>query len=442
MTRRNRDSGSGLLRSALNSSRVPSSAGRTSQRDTPQLQYSQQASRDVSDDEFDDAASTASSDAWVMNEDEHIEIGDEWESLLDTALDALGEKRAAAREKTLQSILRLMAHTYMGDGLEGRRVMLLEALRRSVRSTKSHVEQERALHGISLWFVNFGTQDEAESEFASVSEQLRVMVVDPACDSQVRAQALGALGVANFIAGADFRDAAELAQFVHTRVLDPALESRDMSVARQAFSTLGLLLTVVADGDSLLLENIFDASFDSHMRGLRADSVDVRVAAAQNFALVHSALGADTDYAFDSQDELIGMLEMLQHESSKRLGKRDISVQRTAVREVLRTIEDSSAPELKLNLHGRLVRFGDWTRIVRLQAFRRVVGGGLPVHFARNELLQDVFEVKFDTTGDDFARNRARMVVNPNSELAKMRTRDIRRRRDARRDELLPDLDD
>ncbi|KAJ2192734.1 Interferon- developmental regulator 1 [Coemansia sp. RSA 522] len=432
MPRRNRNSGSGLQRSALNSSRVPSSTGRTSQQDTPQLQYSQQASRDASVNGFDDAASTASSDAWVMSEDKHIEIGNEWESLLETALDALDTRRAAAREKSLQSMLCLMAHTYMGDGLEGRHMMLLEALRRSVRSTKSHVEQERALHGISLWFVNFGTQDEAESEFASVSEQLRVMVVDPAGDSQVRAQALGALGVANFIAGADFRDAAELAQFVHTRVLDPALESRDMSVALQAFSTLGLLLTVVADGDSLLLENIFDAAFDSHMRGLRADSVDVRVSAAQNFALVHSALGADSDYAFDSQDELIGMLEMLQHESSKRLGKRDISVQRTAVREVLRTIEDSNAPELKLNLHGRIVRFGDWTRIVRLQAFRRVLGGGLPVHFARNKLLQDVFEVNFDSTSDDFARNRARVVVNPSSKLAKMRTLELHRQRDGR----------
>ncbi|KAJ2197170.1 Interferon- developmental regulator 1 [Coemansia sp. RSA 530] len=432
MPRRNRNSGSGLQRSALNSSRVPSSTGRTSQQDTPQLQYSQQASRDASVNGFDDAASTASSDAWVMSEDKHIEIGNEWESLLETALDALDTRRAAAREKSLQSMLCLMAHTYMGDGLEGRHMMLLEALRRSVRSTKSHVEQERALHGISLWFVNFGTQDEAESEFASVSEQLRVMVVDPAGDSQVRAQALGALGVANFIAGADFRDAAELAQFVHTRVLDPALESRDMAVALQAFSTLGLLLTVVADGDSLLLENIFDAAFDSHMRGLRADSVDVRVSAAQNFALVHSALGADSDYAFDSQDELIGMLEMLQHESSKRLGKRDISVQRTAVREVLRTIEDSNAPELKLNLHGRIVRFGDWTRIVRLQAFRRVLGGGLPVHFARNKLLQDVFEVNFDSTSDDFARNRARVVVNPSSKLAKMRTLELHRQRDGR----------
>ncbi|KAJ1777043.1 Interferon- developmental regulator 1 [Coemansia sp. RSA 2523] len=435
MPRRNRNSGSGLQRSALNSSRVPSSTGRTSQQDTPQLQYSQQASRDASVNGFDDAASTASSDAWVMSEDKHIEIGNEWESLLETALDALDTRRAAAREKSLQSMLCLMAHTYMGDGLEGRHMMLLEALRRSVRSTKSHVEQERALHGISLWFVNFGTQDEAESEFASVSEQLRVMVVDPAGDSQVRAQALGALGIANFIAGPDFHDAAELAQFVHTQVLDPALESCDMSVALQAFSTLGLLLTVVADGDSLLLENIFNATIDSHMRGLRTDSVDVRISAAQNFALVHSALGANSNYEFDSQDEIVEMLKMLkilQNKSSRRLGKRDSSVQRIAMHRVLRTIEVSDMPELKLKLHGRIVRFGDWTRIVRLQAFRRVLGGGLPVHFARNKLLQDVFEVNFDSTSDDFARNRARVVVNPSSKLAKMRTLELHRQRDGR----------
>ncbi|KAJ2345396.1 hypothetical protein GGF43_005229, partial [Coemansia sp. RSA 2618] len=49
-------------------------------------------------------------------------------------------------------------------------------------------------------------------------------------------------------------------------------------------------------------------------------------------------------------------------------------------------------------------------------------------------LLQDVFEVEFDPDHDEYLRNSARQVVSPSSELAKMRTRNMRRRRDAHRD--------
>ncbi|KAJ2310973.1 Interferon- developmental regulator 1 [Coemansia sp. RSA 2704] len=443
MSRRTRaDSNNGLLRSALNSQRVPSSNGRSSRRDTPRsgtrsLQASQQASRDVSDDDFDDSASVMSEDTWLGEDDEPVgDVGD-WEELLGGALEALGEKRAAAREKTLASIVRLMAHVYMGEGLEGRRVTLLEALRRGARSTKSARERELALRGVALWFVNFGTDAEAEAEFGSVSEQLRALATDPGSD--VRAPAVAALGMANFVAGADFRDAAELAQFVQARVLAPALERRAMDEVRQALETLGLLLTVVADADAALAERVFDAALALHMRALKADSVDVRVRAAQNFALVHQALNAHAPFAFAQQDELVGVLEMLRHESSKRHGKRSVAAQRAAMRDTLRTIEAGDAPELRLALHGRVVRFGDWIRILRLHAFRAALGGGLPAHFLANALLQDVFDVEFDGSHDEFQLNKARMVVSPSSELAKLRSKDMRKRRAAHHATLQPD---
>ncbi|KAJ2338911.1 hypothetical protein GGF43_006776, partial [Coemansia sp. RSA 2618] len=189
MSRRNRDSGNGLLRSALNSGRVSSSNGRSTRRDTPRsqrsaqgsIQGSVQGSRDVSDDEL-ETQSIMSDDTWPLdeNDDEVAEIGDDWEEQLATALDSLNAKRVSTRERALQETQQLMSHVYVGDGIAGGRVTLLEALRKCARSTKSSAESERALLVIGLWFVNFGTQAEAEAEFAAVNEQLRAQTVNEA----------------------------------------------------------------------------------------------------------------------------------------------------------------------------------------------------------------------------------------------------------------------
>ncbi|KAJ2850278.1 Interferon- developmental regulator 1 [Coemansia brasiliensis] len=447
MSRRN-NNGTGLLRSALNS-RVPSSSGRLSRRDTPRsaarsLQASQAASRDVSDDDFDDTASVASDSTWLFDEDEKEfveEVGDNWEDLLKTSLESLNEKRASVREKTLEGIIRLMSHVYIGDGLEGHRVTLLEALQRGTRSSKSAREQQLSLQALGLWFINFGTDDEAEEEFESVDGQLRKLLEEPSIDAQVQAQALNTLAMANFISSADYRDAVELQQFVRG-ILEEALQERQMEVALQGFSAIGLLLTVMADSDMMLAEQQFDEDFELHMRGLKCDSVEVRVAAAQNIAMMHEALSQDREsFAFDNQYELVGVLEMLKHESNKRLGRRLSLKQRLAMRDVLHTIEDGKAPALKLTLHGQTLLFDDWVRITRLQMFRAALGGGLPEHFARNDMLQDVFGVELDAA-EELAHSKQRVVVGPSSDLAKLRTRDMRRRRDERLEAMQADVGD
>ncbi|KAI9469610.1 Interferon- developmental regulator 1 [Coemansia sp. RSA 989] len=445
MSRRN--TGAGLLRSALDS-RVPSSSGRRSRRDTPRssrsLRASQAASRDVSDDDFDDTASIASDSTWLLDEDERElvqEVGDNWEDLLKASLESLNEKRASVREKTLEGIIRLMSHVYIGDGLEGHRVTLLEALQRGTRSSKSAREQQLSLQAIGLWFINFGTGDEAEEEFESVDRQLRKLLEEPEVDAQVQAQAVSTLAIANFISSADYRDAVGLQQFIRG-ILEDALQERQMEVALQGFSAIGLLLTVLANSDITLAEHQFDEDYELHMRGLKCDSVEVRVAAAQNIAMMHEALSQDRKpFAFDNQYELVGVLEMLKHESNKRLGRRLSVKQRLAMRDVLNTIEDGQAPTLKLTLFNRTLLFDDWVCISRLQAFRAALGGGLPEHLANNGLLQDVFEIELDAP-EDTAHSKRRVVVGPSSDLAKLRTLDMRRRRDERHQAMHAEVED
>ncbi|KAJ2450640.1 Interferon- developmental regulator 1 [Coemansia sp. RSA 2336] len=445
MSRRN--TGTGLLRSALGS-RVPSSSGRKSRRDTPRsarsLQASQQPSRDVSDDDFDDTASIASDSTWLLDEDEKElaqDVGDNWEDLLKASLESLNEKRASVREKTLEGIIRLMSHVFIGDGLEGHRVTLLEALQRGTRSSKSAREQQLSLQAIGLWFVNFGTEDEAEEEFESVDRQLRKLLEASDVDAHVQAQAVRTLAIANFISSADYRDAVELQQFIRG-ILEHALQERQMDVALQGFAAIGLLLTVMADSDTVLAEHQFDEDFELHMRGLKCDSVDVRVAAAQNIAMMHEALSqARESFAFDNQYELVGVLEMLKHESNKRLGRHLSAKQRLAMRDVLQTIEDGKAPTLKLTLFNQTLLFNDWVRIARLQTFRAVLAGGLPEHLASNGLLQDVFEIELDAP-EDSAFSKQRVVVGPSSDLAKLRTLDMRRRRDERQEAMHADVED
>ncbi|KAI9500349.1 Interferon- developmental regulator 1 [Coemansia spiralis] len=449
-----------LLRAVLNSKRTPSSGGRTaskpsSRKGTPKLSRSvrgsRAVSRDVSDDELDDAASIASEDTWydAFNpEDEESEeaIGDNWESDLQEALDALGEKRATAREKALGSVVRIMSQAYVGEGLEGSRISCLEALRRCARSPKTDMEAQLALCGISLWFINFGMESEPE-DYTAISEQLKALVIDRSKAASARSSALATLGMANFVAGSDFRDAAALLQFVDSQVLKVELSSKEhgaAAVVRQALETYGLLMTVIADGNARLAEQLFDTSFDVHMRALAADNVELRVAAAQNFALIHSTLARENgttnansngssppllSFEFERQDELVATLQVLQHESAKKHGKRGTSTQRSAMREILRTIEHGEMPKLKISIREKTLRLNDWSHISRLHAFRTLLGSGLPTHFVDNPLLQEVFQVEFDGSGYRYLVKEARTVVDPNSELAKARTLDMQRRR-------------
>ncbi|KAJ1932787.1 hypothetical protein FBU59_006248 [Linderina macrospora] len=105
-----------LLRAALNAGRTPSAQGRSSSkrssaRHTPKGsgRASRVMSRDGSDDEYDDTASFASDETWVIWEEEEemeeklegedveqqqqVETVDNWEDIITAALDAMSEKR-------------------------------------------------------------------------------------------------------------------------------------------------------------------------------------------------------------------------------------------------------------------------------------------------------------------------------------------------------------
>ncbi|KAJ2813924.1 Interferon- developmental regulator 1 [Coemansia furcata] len=455
-----------LLRAALNAGRVPSSGGRSapgsrsSRKATPKSPRSVAASRDVSDvedNDDDDNMSIASDDTWVINETSEeaaeetvMENTENWQDILQSALDTLGEKRVGTRERGLATVAQVMAHVYVGEAMEGRRLASLESLKRCAKAAKSQTEGMLALRGIALWFVNFGI-DASANEYTEAKTLLKTLARDHHLSPHVRVMALAALGVSSFVSGADYNDAAEVLKFVGDHFIHPdappadddvyeeeeeedkaELEPTPASVMRQALETYGFLMTVVVDANPRVAENMFDRAFDAHLEALAADSIEIRLAAAQNFALIHSELARQgSHFEFDRQEELVATLSTIRHQSSKRHGRRDTQMQRQAVRGVLQTIEAGEAPELKLAFHGRSVRFADWPRILRLHAFRAVLGGGINSHFVDNPLLGQVFEVVFDTSADN-GSSEARMVVNPNSSLAKARTVNMRKKREAR----------
>ncbi|KAJ2789314.1 Interferon- developmental regulator 1, partial [Coemansia linderi] len=215
-----------LLRAALNAGRVPSSSGRSTTRNsrkaTPKSPRSVSASRDVSDaeDYDDDDASVASDDTWVINgaaeettEEPIMESTENWQDALQTALDTLSEKRVGTRQRGLATVAQIMAHIYVGEAMEGRKLASLESLKRCAKSAKSDVEGVLALRGIALWFINFGV-DASANEYTETKVFLKALARDRHLSSHLRVMALAALGVASFVSGADYNDSAEVLKFV------------------------------------------------------------------------------------------------------------------------------------------------------------------------------------------------------------------------------------
>jgi len=111
-------------------------------------------------------------------------------------------------------------------------------------------------------------------------------------------------------------------------------------------------------------------------------------------------------------------------------------VQKSAFRDILRTVEEHLPLEHKLKFNKRIITFNSWTRLKRLNAMREILGQGLHVHFEDNDLLSDIFALDEEPGGMSTTDVQWREVVDKGSELAKGRTQKLAKDRAMRMRQL------
>lgn len=207
----------------------------------------------------------------------------------------------------------------------------------------------------------------------------------------------------------------------------------DGEVVAAACEEWGFLATYLDD-----LEDLTEAAMDAFVEQLQSSSSTVQVAAGENIALLYeksyTERESDDEPAEEEFDEDMEPIdhsmvkrygvyrreEQLKHtlkglckESSKRIGKKDRRKLHESFRDIYNTVEypmrgphysnayvqDSKTgastgkrygSRLQIRIHKTGVMTIDaWWKLHRLQALRRLLGGGFVVHYENNELIFD-----------------------------------------------------
>ncbi|RKP05535.1 interferon-related developmental regulator-domain-containing protein [Thamnocephalis sphaerospora] len=334
-----------------------------------------------------------------------------WEDAFDTLLDDLSEKRFSTREAALTRLIAIMSHYYTLEKLDRCRETMVDALKRCVKREKSTHENALAMRALALCFTTLGAGQNAL--FQDLCFSLKYIITHTG-SAELRTAGATALAVSCFVSSDDMADTHDLLNFYVQLLSDQNSAAGQQATALKAIlNAYGLLFTCISDPG--YARDQCEKAIGVHLKLLESPHTEVRVASGENIAL---------------------MFEILQEanaKSSKRRGKKERSMQKTAVRDILHTIEDRQAPEIKLKFKQRVAVFDSWTKIRRLQMFRDVLGEGLYTHFSENELLQDIFE--FGAAGPNTGRAAApevRQVHAPSSNVAKQRTRTLHKGRETR----------
>ncbi|RIA80969.1 interferon-related developmental regulator-domain-containing protein [Glomus cerebriforme] len=345
-------------------------------------------------------------DSWTSTgsraEDVIIEEGDSWEDEVLQSIDNLEEKRTSTREDALAKLIRLLSHKYAANILNSRRDTLLDMLNRSVKKDKSYKENKLAVKG-----------EGQETMYHDVLSLLKYTITNTV-STEVKSACIKTLALACFIAGSQ-TEAFELLDFFVEIIITNGKSVNainDGVTLTSALNAYGLLYAGLW-GDSKKVAGMareeFERVMPAHIKQLESSTMEVRVASGENIALMFETLGigkvdSTEEWGQEQDDEsdegyfdynemgrLTQLLSTLAKDSNRHRGKTERKVQRSAFRDILKTVEDGERVQEKLKFKKQTIYFSTWAKIVELNAFRDVLAEGLHVHFLENELLQDLF---------------------------------------------------
>ena len=198
-------------------------------------------------------------------------------------------------------------------------------------------------------------------------------------------------------------------------------------VVTAACEAWGFLATYVDD-----MEEKTEIAMDAFVEQLESSATTVQVAAGENIALMYeksyTEREADDGPASDQEDEegytidsslvkryeayrqknqLEHTLAQLATESSRRIAKKERKALHTNFSDILNTVEHPTrgpryqkaidqetgrryGSRLTIRIHKTgSMKIDKWWKLHRLQALRRVLGGGFVVHYENNEVVFD-----------------------------------------------------
>lgn len=341
------------------------------------------------------------------NEVDEFAQQEAFEEKLKEAVDGLTQKSAKGRTICFNGIRKIFALKYVPDFVEDRKMTITDSIERSLKKGRSE-EQSSAARLSTLLCVQLGMYESAEVACRNLKSILTLIAADTTASTQARSECCWALSMNQFLSGNDAADTIEIVQLLSGIFSGSYLKGNGAiatispeiaAMHAAAISSWTLLLTVMAPADIYNLitsdrTNTYMPSLNKLRELLESPHLDVRLSAGEALAVIFE-LGRDfcCDYEQDWSLDLIDVLKELATDSNKYRAKKDRKQQRANFRDILRYIEEDITPEVHVKFGQEILYLEGWCARSQYNACCRLLGPGINIHLAENQLLREIFHL-------------------------------------------------
>lgn len=365
------------------------------------------------------------SEAWRQD------LGDRMEEIIDRKRSSVQGREAALS----QYVYLLMSH-YANDEIENKTSELFPAFLKSMKSDSSEKEASLAMRAIALTLITAPS----DTAYDGLAQNLKRVYAESEFTS-LKAVAIHTLSAAAIYGGAADSEIEqvmdELLEIVESD--GASIEAEDSGeVVAAATEAWGYLSTYIDD-----MEDKTEVAMDAFVEQLESSNTSVQVAVGENIALLFeksytsresddepaTATEDDEGYALDNsyvkrydvyrqKGQLEHTLTQLTKESSKRIAKKDRKSLHTHFADILSTVEHpprgpkyqkaidqetgrryGSRMTIRIHKTGSM-KIDKWWKLHRLQALRRILGGGFVRHYTDNEVVFESLPIMISTGND------------------------------------------
>ncbi|KAL2731372.1 interferon-related developmental regulator 2-like [Vespula squamosa] len=341
------------------------------------------------------------------NEVDEIAQQEAFEEKLKEAIDGLTQRSAKGRIICFNGIEKIFAIKYVPDFIEDRKITISDSIERSLKKGRSE-EQLTAARLSTLLCVQLGVFESAEAICRDLKSTLTFVANDTAASTSARSECCWALSMNQFLSGNDAADTLEIVQLLSGIFSGSYLKgngtiaavSTDVAALHAAaISSWTLLLTVMTPAEIYNLlasdrSNNYMPSLNRLRELLESPHLDVRLSAGEALAVIFE-LGRDFSYDYE-QEWAVGLIDVLKElatDSNKYRAKKDRKQQRANFRDILRYVEEDIVPEMHVRFGQETLYLEGWCARTQYNACCRLLGPGINIHLAENQLLREIFHL-------------------------------------------------
>ncbi|XP_018321148.1 interferon-related developmental regulator 1 [Agrilus planipennis] len=321
------------------------------------------------------------------------------------AIDGLTQKSSQGRTNCFTAVGKAFISKYHPDFVHDRRLTISDCIERGLRKGRG-AEQAAAAQLAPLLCVQLGLREASEEITRNLKPVLSTIANDKTVAAPARSKCCTALGLLTFLSGDDMGDVLQLMQgfqhifsgsYLKGDGTIPNVTPEVASLHAAALSSWTLLLTLMAACDVYTMignTTTFQPSLTQLSDLLLSPHLEVRLTAGEALATVFE-LGRDChdDFAEDFVADLVETLRKLATDSHKYRAKKDRKQQRATFRDILHYIENDDISDVQVKFGTEVLVLDTWTRRKQYDALCYVLGPGLNIHLAENELLREIFEL-------------------------------------------------